>query len=209
MKNYLPVVLTLACAALIVSLLMIKHGDDTRHLADTGAFETVSNQLTTAQTDIAFRDGRLLELSNTLSQTQSSVTTFSNQLAEAEASILLCSGQITNLNQQLATVQAAKQASDQHIMELTNQLAGLNEHLNITRTNLNQSIKDYALLENRLRIDVAKRLVLEKQFHTPSELQAQLKNLKQDPFHEITADTIYAGLDIEVKSNSFHVITPN
>jgi hypothetical protein len=36
-----------------------------------------------------------------------------------------------------------------------------------------------------------------------------MQELKEDPFEVISAESIYAGLDVEVKSNSFHVISPD
>ena len=35
-----------------------------------------------------------------------------------------------------------------------------------------------------------------------------MQNLKQHPAGVISADSIYAGLDVEVQSNAFHVIAP-
>jgi len=56
---------------------------------------------------------------------------------------------------------------------------------------------------------VAERVVVERKFNNPPELKAQLENLKQNPAGVISAEGIYAGLDVEVKSNSFHVISPD
>jgi hypothetical protein len=79
----------------------------------------------------------------------------------------------------------------------------------MTGSNLDLANKNYALLENRLRRDVAARVVVERKFNNPSELRAQLEYLKQHPAEEVSADSIYAGLDVEVVSNAFHVISPN
>jgi hypothetical protein len=94
-------------------------------------------------------------------------------------------------------------------MDLTNQLAGLARQMALTQTNLVQANKDHALLENRLRRDVAERMVVERKFNNPLELQAQIQNLKTNPAVVISAESIYAGLDVEVKSNAVHVISPD
>src|SRR5438477_380388 len=79
-----------------------------------------------------------------------------------------------------------------------------------TDTALNQANTNYALLENRLRRDVAERLVIQRKFYNRAELQAQLDTLKNDPFTpQISEHSIYAGLDVEVQSNSVHVISPD
>jgi hypothetical protein len=94
-------------------------------------------------------------------------------------------------------------------MDLTNQLAGLARQMALTQTNLVQANKNHALLENRLRRDVAERMVVERKFNNPLELQAQIQNLKTNPAVVISAESIYAGLDVEVKSNAVHVISPD
>ena len=102
-------------------------------------------------------------------------------------------------------------------MSLTNQFAGFTNQIALieaslaqTNKDLVQACKDYALLENRFRIDVAERTVVERKFNNPPELQAQLKKLKRNPAGVVSAESIYAGLNVEVKSNGWcHVITPN
>jgi len=96
----------------------------------------------------------------------------------------------------------------QRVMDLTNQMAGLTGQIALTATNLDQANKDYALLEERLREDVAERVVVERKFFNLSELQTQLDYLKTHPGGDVSAETIYADLDVEVKSNAVHVLYP-
>ena len=209
MKHYLPIVLAIACTALVVSLVVIKRGDNAQHDSDTGAINDFSNQLDSAQTEVAFCKGTMLTLSNLLDQSQSASLTFSNQLTESESNLDLATGQITNLTQQVAAVESENQTNGQRIMDLTNQLAGLSTQIALTTASLGEANTNYFLLENRLRRDVAERTVVERKFSNPSELQARLQYLKQHPAEEVSADGILAGLDVEVRSNMFHVIAPN
>ena len=94
-------------------------------------------------------------------------------------------------------------------MDLTNQVAILTNQIVLTKADLEQANKNYALLENRLRRDVAEREVMERKFYSVPDLQAQIEYLKSHPIEEISAGSIYAGLDVEVKSNAVHVISPN
>ena len=56
---------------------------------------------------------------------------------------------------------------------------------------------------------MAERVVVERKFYNLAELQAQMQKLKRHPAEEISAGSIYAGLDVEVKSNgTVHVIAP-
>jgi chromosome segregation ATPase len=208
MKQYLSTVLSLACTVLVVSLFVMKRGDNAQHENDAGAIADFSNQLTSAQAQIAIGNGTILTLSNSLDETRSASLTFSNHLLEAESAIVLGTEQITNLSRQVAEVETENQTLGRRIMDLTNQMDGLTRQIALTGTNLNQANKDYALLENRLRRDVAERTVVERKFNNLLELQAQMQKLKKNPAGAISSEGIYAGLDVEVNSNgTLHVIS--
>lgn len=223
MKQYLSIILTVVCAVLVAAFIFVKHGDNVQHDADAGAITDFSNQLDSAQIQISTYVGtvitysnsldefsnNLVTISNSLGECQSASLAFSNQLVQAQSTIALDAEQLTNLDRQNAEFASANQTMAQRISDLTNQIAGLTAQIALTQTNLAQAGKDYAILENRLRQDVAARLVAERKFNNLSELQAQIRELKQNPSEEISAESIYAGLDVEVRSNTFHVISPD
>jgi chromosome segregation ATPase len=210
MKQYLSTVLALVCAVLVISLIVMKRGDNAQHENDAGAIVNFSNQLDSAQIQIATCKGTILTLSNSLDESRSASLTFSNHLIEAESAIVLDTEQITNLNRQVAEAESENQTLGRRVMDLTNQMAGLTRQIALTETNLDQANKDYALLENRLRRDVAERIVVERKFNNLSELQAQMQKLKKNPAAAISSGSIYLGLDVEVKSNgTLHVISPD
>jgi chromosome segregation ATPase len=214
MKQYLSTALALACTVLVLSLVVMKRGDNAQHVNDAGAIADFSNRLDSAQTQIAIGKGTILTLSNRLDESWSASLMFSNQLIEAESTLALNTDQITNLTRQVAELksenQTLGQTLDRRVLDLTNQVAGLTSQIALIQASLNQANKDYALLENRLRRDVAERIVVERKFNNPSELQAQLQKLKQHPAEVISAEGIYAGLGVEVISNgAFHVISPD
>ena len=208
MKQYLSTALALVCTVLVISLVVMKRGDNAQHDNDAGAIADFSNRLDSAQTQIAICKGTMLTLSNSLDESRSALLTFSNHLIEAESTIVLDTEQITNLNRQVAEVESENQTLGRRVMDLTNQMAGFTSQIALTEASLDQANKDYALLENRLRRDVAERIVVERKFNNPLELQAQMQKLKKNPAEVISADSIYAGLDVEVKSNTLHVISP-
>jgi septal ring factor EnvC (AmiA/AmiB activator) len=209
MKNYLITVLTAACIGLAIFLAVTKRDAGTQQAKDAGSIASYSNQLWSAQTEIAIGNGRIITLSNSLDESLSVMSAFSNHLAEAQSNIVLNTEQIAGLQQQVAGAKLENQTLNQHAMDLTNQITGLNSQLTLTQSDLNQANKDYALLENRFRIDVAERLVVERKFNNPLALQSQLLKLKLNPAGEVSVGSIYAGLDVEVKAGRVHVITPN
>ena len=202
---------------LAVALYTVKQVAAAQHDSDAGAITDFSNRLDTAQLDLATRNGSMILFSNSLDESRSEALTFSNRLTDAEAGITVDLEQITNLSQHIATLETNNQILVQQTADLTNELAGLSGKIasaqtSLTQTNqdLVQAYKDYGLLENRLRRDVAERVVMERKFSNAVALQEQLQNLKENPVETISIDRIYAGLDVEVKSNgSFHVLSPN
>jgi len=197
-----------------MALLMIKHGDNAQHQSDVNAIAGYSNQLDSAQTDLAVCNGKLLALSNSFSLCQSVSLAFSNQLIQAQSAAALDADQITNLNRQIIEAKMENLDLSQRALDLTNQISRLLQQMTaltgkiaVAESNLNRANNDYALLEDRLRQDVAERLVVERKFNNLSELQTQMETLKKNPAREISAEGIYAGLDVEVKSNAFHVIS--
>ncbi len=209
MKYYLPIALALACTVLVISLIGMKRGEEAQHQNDAGALASCSNELTLAQAQITGCNEMILALSNRLDESLSASLVLSNQLTEAESTIVRGTEQITNLNRQVTGVESENQTLGLRVVDLTNQAADLTKQITSTSAGLDQANKNYALLENRLRRDVAERVVVERKFNNPSELQAQMQYLKKHPAEVISAQSIYAGLDVEVESNAFHVLSPN
>ena len=213
MKQFFSTALSLVCLVLVVALIAVKHGDNAQHAGDLGVIADFSNRLDSAHLQIATRDGTLFTMTNSLDECRAASLTLSNRLTETQSALALSTEQITNLDRQVAGLQSENQTLqttlDQRVMDLTNRVAGLTEQLDSTRTNLDQAHKDYGLLENRLRRDVAERVVVEQKFNNPYELWNQQRALKQNPAAVVTPESIYAGLDVEVTSNSFHVLAPN
>lgn len=211
MKSILSTAFALACVLLIIAIVVIKQGDNARHQSDVGSIADYSNRLDSAQTQLAIYTGMTIDLSNRLDQCHAASLTLSNQLT---ATLTRDAEQITNLNQQVTASISENQTLNRQIVNLTNQVARLDQQIaqseaRLTRTHqdLTQAHKDYALLENRLRRDIAQRVIVERKFNNPSKLQAQMETLKQHPAREISADSILAGLNVEVNSNgAFHVL---
>jgi len=213
MKTYLSAVLALVCTGLVISLVVMKRADNAQHETDAGAIADFSNRLDSAQTQIAIYKGTMDVISNSLDESRSASLTFSNRLTEAESTLALSTERLTNLNRHVAEVESENKTLGQtlgrRVTDLTNQVASLTNQLALTQAGLDSANKNYALLENRLRVDVAQRAVVERKFYNLAELQAQIQYLESHPPEAISADSIYAGLGVEVKSNTVHVISPD
>jgi hypothetical protein len=214
MKQYLTTVLSLALIVLVISLIVIKRNDDAQQESDTGAITDYSNQLSSAQTQISIYQGTIIVQSNSLAEWQSSALTFSNNLTAAETTNVLEVDQIKNLTGQVAAAKSENQTLQEQFTDLntqmTNQVASLTKQNATTEASLEQANKDYQLLENRLRRDVAERVLEDRKFNNLDQLRAQITKVKKNPAKEISADNFYTDLGVEVNSNgSFHVISPD
>jgi hypothetical protein len=214
MKSNLSKVLVVVSILLAIGLAATKWSDNAQLETAAATINDYSNRLDMAQAQISIRDGSLLTLSNSLVETSLAL---SNQLTEAQSTLALQTEQITNLNRQVTTVDTENQNLNQQVMDLTNQLAVLTSRNTETaaslaqaNTNLVQAGKDYAQLENRLRRDVAERIVVERKFNSFPALEAQMRQLKEFPAGVISPENIYAGLDVVVNGDGkFYVISPD
>ncbi len=214
--KYLSIPLALVCIVLAILFYNTKQTDTAQHASDADSIAQFSNQLVSVQAQVVNRDGTIFTLTNSLNESQAAAVAFSNHLTDAQATVGLEADQITNLTRQVAGFEADNQSLTRRIIGLTNQIAGLTQRTNalsqqlaLTETNLAQAGRDYVLLENRFRVDVGERVVAERKFNNLPQLKARIKQLKDNPGEAVSAESIYAGLDVEVKSNSFHVIAPN
>ena len=217
MKSILLVILGIVSLALAVTLYLTKQSDSAQHTTDGAAILDLSNELSTAQAQYAANSDTIITLSNSLAQAQSGSLALSNQLADAQSSLSSNADQIASLNTKVSEIETTNEAVNQHATALAGQVTALTQQLSLTQTNLAgvnealaQANDQYGLLENRFRINVAERVVMQRKFYNPRELQKQLDSLKNFPSVEVSDDMIYAGLDVEVRSNgTFHVIKPN
>jgi chromosome segregation ATPase len=217
MKSILLVILGIVSLGLAVTLFLTKQGDNAQRTTDGAAILDLSNELSTAQAQYAANSDTIITLSNSLAQAQSGSLAISNQLADAQSAVGRDADQIVSLKTQVAEIETTNRAVNQQATALAGQVTGLTQQLSLTQTNLAsvnealaQANDQYSLLENRFRINVAERAVMQRKFYNPNELQKQLDSLKHFPSVEVSDDMIYAGLDVEVRSNgTFHVIKPN
>jgi chromosome segregation ATPase len=219
MKYLSTVILGLLCFGLAVSLFLSKRNNDAQHEKDAETITTASNLLSSSQAEAAAFNGEVITLSNRLETCQSASLTFSNELIEAKAALATAKAgaerqiadlnrQITRQSTQLETEKQEKQASSQRLADLTRQIAELTNQIASAQASLLRANKDYALLENRFRRDVAERVIVERKFNNRTELKAQLENLQLNPSQEVSEDRIREGLNVVVKSNLCYVIAP-
>jgi predicted nucleic acid-binding Zn-ribbon protein len=217
MKHLSSVILGLVCLGLAISFFVSKRNNDAQQERDAEAITSASNLLSSCQMEVTAFKGEAITLSNRLETSQSTSLTFSNELMEAKSAFATTKEaldrQITDLNRQMTrqTTQSEteKQASNQRIVDLANQNTELTNQIASARASLLQANKDYVLLDNRFRRDVAERVIVERKFNNVAELKSQIEYLLRNPSKEISEDRIREGLNVVVgRSNLCYVIAP-
>jgi chromosome segregation ATPase len=213
MKHLLNVILGLICLGLAISLFATKRHNDAQHEKDAETITDATNLLSSAWKEVAAVKGNVLTFSNRLETCQATSLTFSNELIEAKSALATAKEaserQITELKGQSTQLETEKQASNQRVAELTHQISDLTNQIASAQASVLQASKEYALLENRFRRDVAERVIVERRFNNRKELKAQLENLQWNPVLEVSEDRIREGLNVVVgKSNLCYVIAP-
>jgi chromosome segregation ATPase len=217
MKQYLAIASVIISLLLATALVVTKRSDNDLLETAAGTITEFSNRLDEAQSKIVVRDGTILTWSNSLAASSAAALTLSNQLNNAQSAVAISAEQITNLTRQVTAVTAEKQSLSEQVVKRDNQLAVLTNRidwlqasLNQTNLDLVQARKDYVLMQNRFQRDVAERIVVERRFNNLAEILAQEQKLKNNPAAAITAQSIYAGMNVEVKANGMaYVISPD
>ncbi|HTB84922.1 MAG TPA: hypothetical protein VK742_14800 [Candidatus Sulfotelmatobacter sp.] len=216
MKNLLAIFLGLIAIVLGVMLYLTKSGDNTQITSLNTSLSDSSNQLDIVNAQVTVRDTELYTLSNNLVAASAAVTDVSNQLAGAQSTIGEQKQQVTKLNSQLTDLGAQNDALNRNLVDSTNQLIAASQLQQATKASLEQTNAalvqlqgDYSVVGQRLREDVAARLVLERKWRNPAALSEQMDDLKYSPEDVITTEKIYAGLNVLVSSNgSVRVLAP-
>lgn len=216
MKHVTSVILGLVCIGLAVVLFVSNKNNDTQHQKDTDALTSTSNLLSSSEMEVAGFKGKAIILSNSLETCQSTSLRFSNELIEAKSALATAKEdldrRITYLNRQITEQstqsETEKQTSSRRFADLTRQIAELTNQITSAQASLGQANRDYVLLENRFRRDVAERVIAERKFNNRTELKSQMEYLLWNPTNEVSEDRIREGLDVVVKSNLCYVIAP-
>ncbi len=219
MKSNLTIVLAVISVVLAGGLFLTKHTDNAQMATDAASIIDYSNRLDAVTMLASERNGTIIILSNTLAQATELSLNLSNQLTAAQTTLAQNTGQIEKLNQQVTAGSKENAALNRQVMISSNQITALTDQITQTRASLaqtNQDLvqlrKDYTLLDNRFRRDVAERVEVDRKFNNYYEVDAQLKKLgrRSSPLPLATPESIYKDLDVEIKANGeAHVIAPN
>lgn len=198
--------LIVACIALAVALVTLKHQADAQQEQSVSAIGGLSNRIVAANANINDLNQVNLTLSNDLVSARETSLSFSNQmvvttnrlgdaLAATEASLQGAQQQIINLNSHVADLEAQNQALDQRANSLSNTIASLDTQIASTQMQLATSKTNNAFLAKQLQQLMAEKKKLEDKFNDLAEVRGQVRKLRYDLIAAQQLEWMRQGID--------------
>jgi len=217
MKNFLTVLFGVAAVILAIALVVTKSNDNSQLSVASASLAECTNRLDEFVVKIGARETTISALSNHVAVLTVVTLENSNRLEQAQVALADRNRETTNLAAQVEQLTASKDTMARELGVASNELTAVSVRLAAVESSLivtNEALiklqRDYATLGERLKQDVAERLVVERKFQNPSAIQEQLVALKKSPAGEITSDRIYAGLNVLVTSNgAVRILSPD
>jgi chromosome segregation ATPase len=180
MKTLVTVILLLACAGLIIALVVTqKHIDAERKKAADDILD-FSNQVVAANDELNDLRQVNLALTNDLNSSRQQLTELSNQVLAVSDTLSNSDTQLKVAQDQIASLQAQNQALDQQAEELTNAIADLNAKIVDAKTQLAESETNNNFLQNELNNKVEAEKELEAKFNNLAVVRQQAKKLHNE-----------------------------
>lgn len=184
MKTLVTVILILACAGLVIALVINQKHIDEQRQKDTAAIMDFSNQVVDANAELNDLRQVNLVLTNDLNSSREQLVDLSNQMITISNSL---SGQLASSDSQLkaaqdqiSTLQAQNEALDQQAAELTNTIDALNTKIIAAQTQLAESEKNGTFMQAELTNELAAKAELESKFNNLLIVRQQARKLHDE-----------------------------
>lgn len=180
MKTLVTVILILACAGLVIALVVTqKHIDQQRREKDAAILD-FSNQVVAANDELNDLRQVNLTLTNDLNSSRDQLLVLSNQVLAISDSLSNSDTQLKAAQDQITTLQAQNQSLDQQAEQLTNTINDLNAKISAAQAQLADSEKNGVFLQNELTNETAAYAELNKKFHDLKTVRDQAKKLHNE-----------------------------
>src|ERR1700677_880724 len=159
MKTLVTVILILACAGLVIALVINQKHIDAQRQKDTEAIMDFSNQVVAANDELNDLRQVNLVLTNDLNSSREQLVDLSNQMITISNSLsgqlASSDAQLKSAQDQITTLQSQNDALDQQAAELTNTIDALNAKISAAQVQLAESEKNGAFTQTELTNELA------------------------------------------------------
>jgi chromosome segregation ATPase len=180
MKTLVTVILILACAGLVIALVVTqKHIDQQRREKDAAILD-FSNQVVAANDELNDLRQVNLTLTNDLNSSREQLLVLSNQVLSISDSLSNSDTQLKAAQDQISTLQAQNQSLDQQAEQLTNTITDLNAKIAAAQAQLADSEKNGMFVEGELTNEQAAYNELQAKFNNLKAVREQAKKLHSE-----------------------------
>jgi chromosome segregation ATPase len=180
MKTLVTVILILACAGLVIALVVTQKNIDEQKRQKDATIAEFSNDLVTANDELTDLRQVNLQLTNDLSASREQLVLLSNQVLNISDSLSNSDTQLKAAEDQISSLQAQNQALDDQAAELTNTITALNAKIIAAQTQLAESEKNSGFLQSEVTNEQANYLKLQAEFNDLKTVRAQAKKLHNE-----------------------------
>lgn len=180
MKTLVTVILILACAGLVIALVINQKHIDQQRKKDADTILDFSNQVVAANDELNDLRQVNLALTNDLNSSREQLLNLSNQVLSLSGSLSNSDSELKVAQDQITSLEAQNQALDQQAAELTNTIDTLNAKIVAAQTQLSESETNNGFLQGELTNKLAALNELTKKFNDLQTIRNQAKKLHSE-----------------------------
>jgi chromosome segregation ATPase len=180
MKTLITVILILACAGLVIALVMTQKKINEERQKDQDSILDFSNQVVAANDELNDLRQVNLALTNDLNTSRIQLTVLSNQVLAISDSLSNSDTQLKSAQDQIASLEAQNQSLDQQAAQLTNTINTLNAKIVEAEGQLAQSETNNVFMQGELTNRVAQIAELQREFNNLKIVRSQAKKLHDE-----------------------------
>jgi chromosome segregation ATPase len=180
MKTLVTVILILACAGLVIALVVTQKHIDAQRQKDTDAILDYSNQVVAANDELNDLRQVNLMLTNEVNAGHEQLLVLSNQVVAVSDSLSNSDTQLKAAQDQISSLQAQNQSLDQQAADLTNTINDLTAKITAAQIQLVESETNNDFLQSELQKQVASLAELKQKFSDLATVRQQAKKLHNE-----------------------------
>ena len=195
MKNRIGlIVLAVACVVLLIGVIVIgkksadQHAKDTETVSDysnrwvktSGSLDEQKQVAALLEKDLDTEKKAFGELTNNFTKVSADLAQTSTELAQTNEALQASLQEVAKRDTKISQLETQNQQLDKQAVDLSNSLTNLTVQIDATQRKLAASEGDKAFLEKELKLLIAEKTELERQFNDLSVLRAQVSKLKEE-----------------------------
>lgn len=180
MKTLVTVILILACAGLVIALVVTQKNIDEQKRQKDATIAEFSNDLVTANDELTDLRQVNLQLTNDLSTSRQQLVLLSNQVLNISDSLSNSDTQLKAAEDQISSLQAQNQAMDDQAAALTNTIIALKAKISAAQAQFADAERNNGFLESEVTNQAAAYQKLNAEFNDLKAVRDQARKLHNE-----------------------------